>query len=95
MYAHSRIKPIRNYSLRRVNSLSYSRIYRSWSNTAVSVKQHRPISLDEAVASTLEMKSYAAPAAKPIAVVQSDNDTAGDKSEEVPVAAINSSKMLV
>ena len=95
MYAHSRIKPIWNHSPRRVNSSPYSRICRNQSQVAFSVKQHRPKSLDEAVATTLEMMSFALPAAKPVSVVQSGNDTAGDKSEEVPMAAVNSSEKPV
>ena len=61
---------------------------------AFSVKQRRPKGLDEAVASTLEMESYAPPAAKPVAAVQSDNDTTGDKGEEVPVATVDSKKFV-
>ena len=63
---------------------------------AFSVKQRRPKSLDEAVASTLEMESYAPPTAKPVAVVQpEDDDVASKENEKALVASVDPSKKLV
>ena len=63
---------------------------------AFSVKQRRPKSLDETIASTLEMESYAPPTAKPVAVVQpEDDDVASKENEKALVASVDPSKKLV
>ena len=63
---------------------------------AFSVKQRCPKSLDEAVASTLEMESYAPLTAKHVAVVQpEDDDVASKENEKALVASVDPSKKLV
>ena len=79
-----------NYSPRRAKSSPHSRICRSWTNPKLPSASSSAGRKAWTIASTLEMELYAPPAAKPVAAVQSDNDTTGDKGEEVPVATVDS-----